>query len=131
MTASSSRWPSSRPSTGARSASTCSGAPRSTPTSGLATNEGRVARRASVDAELVAALAAAPADEWIERLEAAGIPCGRVRDVAGVLDHPQLAHNGLVTEVGSPVGPLKTIGAPFLVDGTRPSVGPVPGLGEG
>jgi crotonobetainyl-CoA:carnitine CoA-transferase CaiB-like acyl-CoA transferase len=46
------------------------------------------------------------------------------------MEHPQLAHNGLVNEVGSPVGPVPTIGNPFLVGGERPDLGPVPGLGE-
>jgi itaconate CoA-transferase len=96
----------------------------------LATNEARVARRDDVERELVAALAARDADEWIERLEAAGIPCGRVNDVADVLAHPQLEHNRLVAEVESPVGPLRTIGVPFLVDGERPAPGRIPGLGE-
>jgi len=97
----------------------------------LATNEGRVAHRDAVEAELADAFAAGTAAAWVERLEAAGIPSGRVNDIAGVMRHPQLEHNGLVAEVGSPVGTLKTIGSPFLVDGARPPVGPVPGLGEG
>jgi itaconate CoA-transferase len=96
----------------------------------LATNEARVARREDVERELVAALATRGVDEWIERLDAAGIPCGRVNDVGEVLAHPQLAHNRLVAEVESPVGSLPTIGVPFLVDGERPVPGRIPGLGE-
>jgi crotonobetainyl-CoA:carnitine CoA-transferase CaiB-like acyl-CoA transferase len=46
------------------------------------------------------------------------------------MGHPQLAHNRLVAEVGSPVGTIPTIGNPFVVDGDRPELGPVPGLGE-
>jgi itaconate CoA-transferase len=93
------------------------------------TNEGRVANRAELEAALEASLASRPGHEWLERLEAAGVPCGTVNDLRGVLEHPQLDHNRLVAEVDSPVGPLPTIGNPFLVDGERPSVGPVPGLG--
>ena len=96
----------------------------------LATNEGRVAARAELEPVLEEALAARPAGAWVERLEAAGIPCGRVRDVGEVLEHPQLEHAGLVTSVDSPVGRIPTIGVPFLVDGVRPAAGPVPGLGE-
>jgi crotonobetainyl-CoA:carnitine CoA-transferase CaiB-like acyl-CoA transferase len=66
----------------------------------------------------------------LERLEAARIPCGAVNDVHAVVEHPQLAHNGLVVEVDSPVGPLPVIGSPFLVDGERPPSGGVPALGE-
>ena len=44
-----------------------------------------------------------------------------------VMEHPQLAHNGLVVEVDSPAGPIPTVGNPFLVGGARPeSGGPVP-----
>jgi itaconate CoA-transferase len=46
------------------------------------------------------------------------------------MEHPQLEHSGLVTEVGSPVGPIPTIGSPLTLDGSRPELGPVPGLGE-
>jgi itaconate CoA-transferase len=96
----------------------------------LVTNEGRVAHRAKVERALEEALAEHSAAEWIGRLAGAGIPCGRVNDVTAVLEHPQLAHSDLVTEVDSPVGRIPVIGAPFLVDGERPPAGAVPGLGE-
>jgi len=96
----------------------------------LATNEGRVGARTELEPVLEEALAARPAAEWVERLEAAGIPCGLVRDVGEVMEHPQLEHTGLVTSVDSPTGRIPTIGVPFLVDGERPAPGPVPGLGE-
>jgi crotonobetainyl-CoA:carnitine CoA-transferase CaiB-like acyl-CoA transferase len=96
----------------------------------FATNEARVEHRGELEPILERSFAARPAEEWIDRLERAGVPCGHVNDLAGVMDHPQLAHNRLVDEVASPVGPLPTIGPPFLVDGERPPSGAVPGLGE-
>ena len=96
----------------------------------LATNEGRVAHRAELEPELEAELAARTAEEWIAALEAAGIPCGRVLDVAGVLAHPAFEHGKLGAEVGSPAGPLPTVGVPFLLAGSRPQPGDVPALGE-
>jgi itaconate CoA-transferase len=96
----------------------------------FATNEGRVGHRAELEAELEREFGAHQAEEWLERLRAARIPCGAVNDLEAVMEHPQLAHNGLVSEVGSPVGPVPTIGNPFLVGGERPDLGPVPGLGE-
>jgi itaconate CoA-transferase len=96
----------------------------------FATNEGRVGHRAELEAELEREFGAHQAEEWLERLRAARIPCGAVNDLEAVMEHPQLAHNGLVGEVGSPVGPVPTIGNPFLVGGERPDLGPVPGLGE-
>jgi itaconate CoA-transferase len=96
----------------------------------FATNEGRVRERYVLEAELEQELAKRPPAEWLERLRAAGIPCGGVNDLRDVLEHPQLAHNGLVAEVGSPEGQLPVVGSPFLVNGERPGSGPVPALGE-
>ena len=93
-------------------------------------NEARVAHRDHLEPELVRAFAARPADEWLERLQAARIPCGAVNAIPEVMEHPQLAHNRLVVDVGSPAGPIPTVGNPFLVGGERPGLGPVPGLGE-
>jgi len=90
------------------------------------TNEQRVAVRAELEPEIERELAARTADEWIAELEAAGIPCGRVLDVAGVVSHPAFAR----AEVGSPAGALPTVGVPFLVGGARPDPGDVPALGE-
>jgi itaconate CoA-transferase len=66
----------------------------------------------------------------MERLSAAGIPCGAVNDLGAVMEHPQLAHNDLVAEVQSPAGAIPTIGNPFLVGRERPGLGAVPALGE-
>ena len=96
----------------------------------FSTNEGRVAFRTELEPTLEEELAARPAEEWLQRLEAARVPCGAVNDLQDVMEHPQLAHSGLVIEVDSPVGPIRTIGNPFLVDGARPAVGRVPALGE-
>ncbi|MGH3036067.1 MAG: CaiB/BaiF CoA transferase family protein [Gaiellaceae bacterium] len=96
----------------------------------FATNEDRVAHRDVLEPLLEEAFAARPAAEWLERLEAARIPCGAVNDVRDVVEHPQLAHNRLVVEVDSPAGPLPVVGSPFLVDGERPPSGGVPALGE-
>jgi itaconate CoA-transferase len=95
-----------------------------------ATNESRVEHRSELERELEEVFATRSAAAWLERLRAAGIPCGAVNDLEGVMDHPQLAHNRLVTAVDSPAGPIPTAGNPFLVDGLRPRLGAVPGLGE-
>jgi crotonobetainyl-CoA:carnitine CoA-transferase CaiB-like acyl-CoA transferase len=93
-------------------------------------NEARVEQRDVLEPLLEELFAARPAREWLERLEAARIPCGAVNGVPEVVEHPQLAHNRLVVEVDSPVGTIPVIGSPFLVDGERPPSGPVPALGE-
>jgi len=96
----------------------------------LASNESRVEHRGYLEPELVRAFAARGAVEWLERLQAARIPCGAVNAIPEVMEHPQLAHNRLVVEVDSPAGPIPVVGSPFLVGGERPGLGAVPGLGE-
>jgi itaconate CoA-transferase len=95
-----------------------------------ATMEGRAAHRGDLEPELDRIFATREAEDWVERLERAGIPAGRVNEFPEVMAHPQLAHNRLVAEVGSPVGPIPTIGNPFVVGGGRPELGAVPALGE-
>jgi itaconate CoA-transferase len=96
----------------------------------FATNEARVRARNELEPELVRLFSATTAAEWLERLQAARIPCGAVNAIPEVMEHPQLVHNRLIAEVGSPAGPIPTVGNPFLVAGERPELGPVPGLGE-
>jgi itaconate CoA-transferase len=96
----------------------------------FASNESRVAHREILEPELVRAFALRGADEWLERLQEASIPCGAVNAIPEVMAHPQLEHNGLIAEVDSPAGTIPTVGNPFLVGGERPGLGPVPGLGE-
>jgi crotonobetainyl-CoA:carnitine CoA-transferase CaiB-like acyl-CoA transferase len=94
------------------------------------TNEARVEHRRTLEPVLEGLFVERAAREWLELLEAARIPSGAVNDVPEVIEHPQLAHNGLVVEVDSPAGPIPVIGSPFLVDGERPPSGSVPALGE-
>lgn len=94
------------------------------------TMEGRAAHRAELEPLLEELFAEREAEEWVERLERAGIPCGLVREFREVMEHPQLEHNHLVARIGSPVGVIPTIGSPIVLDGDRPELGPVPALGE-
>jgi itaconate CoA-transferase len=96
----------------------------------FSSNEGRVEHRSELEPELEREFGARSASEWLERLRAARIPCGAVNDLGAVMEHPQLAHNGLVADVGSPAGAIPTIGSPFLVGRERAGLGAVPALGE-
>ena len=51
----------------------------------LATNAGRLAHRDELVATLAARLRMQPSAEWLRRLEAAGVPAGRVRSVVDAL----------------------------------------------
>jgi len=96
----------------------------------FSSNEGRVEHRDELEPELEREFGARSASEWLERLRAVRIPCGAVNDLGAVMEHPQLAHNGLVTDVGSPAGMIPTIGNAFLVGRERAGLGAVPALGE-
>ena len=58
------------------------GAPALADDERFATNAARVTNREALVTELERLLAAGTADAWVERLGAAGIPCGRVNDIA-------------------------------------------------
>jgi crotonobetainyl-CoA:carnitine CoA-transferase CaiB-like acyl-CoA transferase len=96
----------------------------------FASNALRVAHRDELTAIIEAALAHDDADPWIERLEAAGIPAGRVRDLGRVLDSAQVGALAAVETVAHPVaGEYRTVGPPLRLDGERPTLGPAPVLG--
>ena len=73
-----------------------------------------------------------PAAEWLSSLEAAGIPCGRVRTVGEALENPQLAARGLVVELDHPqAGRGKYLGSPIHLSGAqRAGALPPPTLGQ-
>ena len=67
--------------------------------------------------------------EWVECLEAAGIPCSPVQDIGQMLAHPQTQALGLVQPV--PGTRMKFVGLPLSFDGERSvPVSPPPRLGE-
>jgi len=89
------------------------------------TNPGRVEHRDELVAELTKAFAGRTADEWIGRLDAAGVPAGKVRGVGEALaeaeivtvEHPTV---GRLPLVASPLGPrADPLPPPLLGQHTR------------
>lgn len=77
------------------------------------TNEARVAHRRELE-ELVAQIMLGQSQQfWWDRLHAIDIPCGKVRDLAEVLSHPQLVHDGAFIEANSLRGPIPAIRSPI------------------
>jgi crotonobetainyl-CoA:carnitine CoA-transferase CaiB-like acyl-CoA transferase len=67
--------------------------------------------------------------EWLAALEAAGVPCSPVNDVAELAETEQFAASNLVQEL--PGGGPKVVGLPIAFDHVRPtSAKPAPRLGE-
>jgi CoA:oxalate CoA-transferase len=84
----------------------------------FASNELRRRNVAELSALLEAALAARSASEWIERLLAAGVPCGPLNDVAAVMADPQVAARNMI--VSAPLesgGRLEMAGNPIKLSG--------------
>jgi crotonobetainyl-CoA:carnitine CoA-transferase CaiB-like acyl-CoA transferase len=79
----------------------------------FASNEGRMAHRAELNAALVPAFRQRTTAEWLERLEAAGVPAGPVLSIAQMLQHEQTrARDMVVAPEHRTLGPVKTIGFP-------------------
>ncbi|WP_406080697.1 CoA transferase [Streptomyces zaomyceticus] len=97
----------------------------------FATNTARVAGRAATDAVVAEALAPLTTAEALARLDAAGIACARLNSVAELADHPQLTARDRWREVGSPVGPLRSLLPPIVFpDAPEPRMDRIPALGQ-
>ena len=65
----------------------------------FATNELRTEHHAELQEVIEDALRSGTVEEWLERLEAADIPCGPINDVAAVLAHPQVRARNMVVRI--------------------------------
>ena len=64
--------------------------------------------------EFERALAARTTSEWLDALEAAGIPCGPLNDVAAVVHDPHVHARHMVVPIDDPaVQPLRAAGNPI------------------
>ena len=94
------------------------------------TNIERVARRAEVDAAIGAETKRFTTDELDRRLADAGIPAAEIRDLEGVVAHPQLSERDRWREVDTEVGPVRALLPPLTFDDVELAMGPVPALGQ-
>jgi crotonobetainyl-CoA:carnitine CoA-transferase CaiB-like acyl-CoA transferase len=92
------------------------------------TNAGRVADRAALKAALAQVFSRRSAGEWAAVLDAAGVPCAVVQDLASLPADPQLVATGQLQEVEHPAGPVRVVGSPYRLDGSRPRVRRAPPL---
>ena len=94
------------------------------------TNTLRVTHRSDLTDYIEAVFAGVSAEEVVGRLDRAGIANARLRDLAGLAAHPQLEARDRWREVGSPVGSLRTLLPPAMLEGEEPALGPIPAPGE-
>lgn len=80
----------------------------------FSTGDRRVTNRDSL-AELVEAVTVTePRDKWLERLDAAGVPCGPIQTYAEAFASPQARARDMRVEVSHPaLGPLQALGTPL------------------
>ncbi|MEM1230325.1 MAG: CoA transferase [Pseudomonadota bacterium] len=97
----------------------------------LATAPERLTRQKEIEDLVGARLKTNTASYWLERLEAARIPCARVNNVAQALDDPQVRHRNMVVSVNHPeAGAAEVPGNPIKLSGnSEESFTPPPLLG--
>jgi formyl-CoA transferase len=89
----------------------------------FADNPSRVANRETLIPMLQHVLETRDADDWLEAISAAGIPCGPINTLDRVFDHPQTRHRDMVVEIDHPTaGKVKLAGIPFQMSGTPPAI---------
>ena len=95
----------------------------------FATNRARLANKAALMAQMAPLLRAATRAQWIERFEAAGVPCAPIHTVPEILAHPQA--QALAMRQPVPGDDFSLTALPFTVDGERPGPrGAAPRLGQ-
>ena len=78
------------------------------------TNAARFQRRAGINAEINARTRLHTVAHWIEKLNSAGVPCGRVLSLSEVFDDPQTRHQQMRITIEHPRhGPLDVLGFPI------------------
>ena len=68
-------------------------------------------------------------ETWLKRLQEAELPNGKVRGIAQVLAHPQVAARRMIREVDSPVGKVPVVGSPLNLSDSPARYDPIPELG--
>jgi len=93
----------------------------------FSSNDRRNTHHVELGRELEAILVARPATSWIADIEAAGVPCGPINDVAAVMANPQVrARNMIVSTEDPDIGRLELAGNPMKLSAfpdpaTRPA----------
>jgi itaconate CoA-transferase len=93
----------------------------------FATIEARRGNRDLLEEAIERHIATQPSAVWLSRLRRVGLAHGQVRDIASVLEHPQLRQRRMFVRAGSPVGELPIIRFPL---GPPERDRRIPALGE-
>jgi crotonobetainyl-CoA:carnitine CoA-transferase CaiB-like acyl-CoA transferase len=98
----------------------------------FATEAARVENRATLVPLLNEILGERSADEWMKRLEAQGVPAGRIRTVPEVCESEHLKARGMIQKLAHPkAGAITVMGVPIKLHATPGAVKtPPPTLGQ-
>ncbi len=98
----------------------------------FATNAERITNREALAELINARVRQRPVADWLDKLEAAGVPAGPVLSVNEMHNDPQTRAREMVVETDHPTaGPVKSIGLPVKFSATPGGVRrPAPRLGE-
>jgi crotonobetainyl-CoA:carnitine CoA-transferase CaiB-like acyl-CoA transferase len=93
------------------------------------TNADRVSHRETLIALVANIIREKRREEWVEKLEAVGVPCAPIQDLNDIKSHPQTAALGMVQSV--PGIDLELMSLPISFQGKRPTIEKrAPKLGE-
>lgn len=82
---------------------------------------GRITGRDALIPELARTMLTRTAADWVERLEANGVPCSRINDYRQVFEDPQVRHRDLRVNLKRPQGDqVATIASPLRLQMTPP-----------
>ena len=95
-------------------------------------NPDRVRNRAVLVPIVQAIVRTRKSRDWIDALEAAGVPCGPINNMQEVFENPQVRHRGLRVDIPHPAGvPCPTVASPMRFSETPVTYkAPPPQLGE-
>jgi len=93
--------------------------------------EKRRENRSDINVLVQAVIGGRTRDEWINRLNQAGVPCGPVNDLAQAFSDPQILHQEMVLQSLQPSGPVCMPGFPVKLSNTPARLRkPSPQVGE-
>jgi crotonobetainyl-CoA:carnitine CoA-transferase CaiB-like acyl-CoA transferase len=89
-----------------------------------ATSKARLKNRDALNAAIDSYLADRTSAEWVERLNAAGVPCGPINTIDKVFADPQVQHLAMVQQIdtGDARGTLRVVGQPVALSRTPSSL---------
>lgn len=97
----------------------------------FATNATRTEHHAELEAELAQIFAGQPTASWLERLEAAGVPCGPVNDIADIVADPHLQAREMIRSQQEGQVTVRVPGPPLkFARASVEQIRPAPELGE-